>query len=84
MGAAVCFFVAFLTLPFLALRPAKFALAFRFVPPPSCSGDIESESVISLQQSRQSSGHVRVSVRRVSLSLSHTAFLEDFLFLLDL
>ncbi|PCH43028.1 ER-to-golgi vesicle protein transport Sft2 [Wolfiporia cocos MD-104 SS10] len=28
LGAAVCFFVAFLTLPLLALRPAKFALAF--------------------------------------------------------
>jgi hypothetical protein len=29
IGAAVCFFVAFLTLPLLALRPAKFALSFR-------------------------------------------------------
>ncbi|OJA21418.1 hypothetical protein AZE42_10340 [Rhizopogon vesiculosus] len=28
LGAAVCFFVAFLTLPLLALNPAKFALAF--------------------------------------------------------
>ncbi|KAI0830135.1 SFT2-domain-containing protein [Trametes gibbosa] len=28
IGAAVCFFVAFLTLPWIALRPAKFALAF--------------------------------------------------------
>ncbi|EMD35025.1 ER-to-golgi vesicle protein transport Sft2 [Gelatoporia subvermispora B] len=28
IGAAVCFFVAFLTLPLLAVRPAKFALAF--------------------------------------------------------
>jgi len=28
IGAAVCFFVAFLTLPLLALRPAKFALSF--------------------------------------------------------
>ncbi|KZT05222.1 SFT2-domain-containing protein [Laetiporus sulphureus 93-53] len=28
LGAAVCFFVAFFTLPLLALRPAKFALAF--------------------------------------------------------
>jgi len=28
IGAAVCFFVAFLTIPTLALRPAKFALAF--------------------------------------------------------
>lgn len=28
IGAAVCFFVAFITLPLLALRPAKFALAF--------------------------------------------------------
>ncbi|TFK47234.1 ER-to-golgi vesicle protein transport Sft2 [Heliocybe sulcata] len=28
LGAAVCFFVAFLTMPLLALRPAKFALAF--------------------------------------------------------
>ncbi|KAL9710555.1 Protein transport protein sft2 [Leucoagaricus gongylophorus] len=27
-GAIVCFFVAFLTLPILALKPAKFALAF--------------------------------------------------------
>ncbi|KIY48540.1 SFT2-domain-containing protein [Fistulina hepatica ATCC 64428] len=27
-GAAVCFLVAFMTLPLLALRPAKFALAF--------------------------------------------------------
>jgi len=33
IGAAVCFFVAFLTLPLLALRPAKFALAFRCVKP---------------------------------------------------
>lgn len=29
-GAAVCFAVAFFTLPLLALRPAKFALAFRY------------------------------------------------------
>ncbi|KAI0324922.1 SFT2-domain-containing protein [Cubamyces sp. BRFM 1775] len=28
IGAAVCFFVAFFTLPWIALRPAKFALAF--------------------------------------------------------
>ncbi|RPD60780.1 ER-to-golgi vesicle protein transport Sft2 [Lentinus tigrinus ALCF2SS1-7] len=28
IGAAVCFFVAFLTIPMIALRPAKFALAF--------------------------------------------------------
>ncbi|KAF5345827.1 hypothetical protein D9756_010890 [Leucocoprinus leucothites] len=28
VGAAVCFFVAFLTLPMLAFKPAKFALAF--------------------------------------------------------
>ncbi|KAF8637167.1 hypothetical protein AX17_003071 [Amanita inopinata Kibby_2008] len=28
VGAAVCFFVAFITLPLLAIRPAKFALAF--------------------------------------------------------
>jgi hypothetical protein len=30
-GAAVCFGVAFLTLPLLAIRPAKFALSFRCV-----------------------------------------------------
>jgi len=28
IGAAVCFFVAFLTLPLIAIRPAKFALSF--------------------------------------------------------
>ncbi|GJE88944.1 ER-to-golgi vesicle protein transport Sft2 [Phanerochaete sordida] len=28
LGAAVCFFVSFITLPMLALRPAKFALSF--------------------------------------------------------
>ncbi|KAK7681755.1 hypothetical protein QCA50_015102 [Cerrena zonata] len=28
IGAAVCFFVAFITLPLLAIKPAKFALAF--------------------------------------------------------
>ncbi|KAI0695310.1 SFT2-domain-containing protein [Cytidiella melzeri] len=28
LGAAVCFFVSFLTLPMLVLRPAKFALSF--------------------------------------------------------
>ncbi|KAF8622610.1 hypothetical protein AX15_006868 [Amanita polypyramis BW_CC] len=28
IGAAVCFFVAFITLPLLALKPAKFALSF--------------------------------------------------------
>ncbi|CAE6414067.1 unnamed protein product [Rhizoctonia solani] len=28
LGAAACFFVAFLTLPWLALKPGKFALAF--------------------------------------------------------
>lgn len=33
LGAAVCFFVAFLTLPLIALRPAKFALAFRYAEP---------------------------------------------------
>ena len=31
LGGAACFFVAFLYLPLLALRPAKFALAFRCV-----------------------------------------------------
>ena len=31
IGAAVCFFVAFITIPMIALRPAKFALAFRCV-----------------------------------------------------
>ena len=30
IGACVCFFFAFLGLPWLPLRPAKFALAFRF------------------------------------------------------
>jgi hypothetical protein len=30
-GAAVCFGVAFFTLPLLAIRPAKFALSFRHV-----------------------------------------------------
>jgi hypothetical protein len=29
-GAIVCFVVAFFTLPLLALRPAKFALSFRY------------------------------------------------------
>ena len=31
VGAAICFFVAFITLPLLAFKPAKFALSFRFV-----------------------------------------------------
>jgi hypothetical protein len=31
LGAAVCFFVAFMTLPLLAVNPTKFALAFRCV-----------------------------------------------------
>ncbi len=31
IGAAVCFFVSFLTLPMIALRPSKFALSFRCV-----------------------------------------------------
>ena len=35
VGACVCFFFAFLGLPWLPIRPAKFALAFRCVPPPS-------------------------------------------------
>jgi hypothetical protein len=30
-GAAVCFGVGFITLPLLAIRPAKFALSFRHV-----------------------------------------------------
>lgn len=30
-GAAVCFAIAFITLPLLAIRPAKFALSFRYV-----------------------------------------------------
>jgi hypothetical protein len=29
LGAAACFLVAFISLPLLAIRPAKFALAFR-------------------------------------------------------
>ena len=33
-GGAVCFFVAFLTLPILAIKPRKFAVAFTFVSPP--------------------------------------------------
>lgn len=36
LGAAVCFFVAFLTLPWIALRPAKFALAFRYGDAQNC------------------------------------------------
>jgi hypothetical protein len=28
IGAAICFFVSFMTLPFLAIKPAKFALSF--------------------------------------------------------
>ena len=36
LGAAVCFFVAFLTVPLIALRPAKFALAFRYACVFSC------------------------------------------------
>ena len=35
LGAAVCFFISFFTLPLLAIKPAKFALAFRSVPPSS-------------------------------------------------
>lgn len=31
VGAAICFAVAFITLPLLAFKPAKFALSFRFV-----------------------------------------------------
>lgn len=31
IGAAVCFFVSFWTLPLLALRPSKFALSFRYI-----------------------------------------------------
>jgi hypothetical protein len=31
LGAAVCFFVAFLTAPLIPIRPAKFALALRSV-----------------------------------------------------
>lgn len=34
LGAAVCFFVAFLTAPFIPIRPEKFALALRCVPHP--------------------------------------------------
>jgi hypothetical protein len=34
VGACVCFFFAFLGLPWLPIRPAKFALAFRCVAPP--------------------------------------------------
>lgn len=30
IGAVVCFFVSFLTLPMIALRPSKFALSFRY------------------------------------------------------
>jgi hypothetical protein len=31
VGAAICFAVAFITLPLIAFKPAKFALSFRFV-----------------------------------------------------
>ena len=31
LGAAVCFFVAFATAPLIPIRPAKFALALRYV-----------------------------------------------------
>ncbi len=41
VGAAVCFGVAFLTLPLLAIRPAKFALAFRY----ACTDDSASFTV---------------------------------------
>ena len=34
LGAAVCFFVAFLTAPLIPIRPAKFALALRSVHTP--------------------------------------------------
>ena len=39
-GGAVCFFVAFLTLPILAIKPRKFAVAFTFVSPPPPSLDV--------------------------------------------
>jgi hypothetical protein len=41
LGAAVCFFVAFLTLPLIALNPAKFALAFRYVLDPHASSSYQ-------------------------------------------
>jgi hypothetical protein len=60
IGAAVCFFVAFfITLPLLAIRPAKFALSFR-----SLSFLFSAANVVltdtSLNQSWEFIGHVRV------------------------
>lgn len=55
IGAAVCFTVSFITLPFLALRPAKFALSFRFV---AILGIVIASN--RFPQSRKSVGHVRL------------------------
>lgn len=56
LGAAVCFFVSFLTLPMLALRPAKFALSFRC----AAHSGLSSPRLLTPPQPREPARHVRV------------------------
>ena len=58
LGAAACFFVAFLTLPLLAIRPAKFALAFRY----AWHMQIVASTHARFKQSWKLVGHVRVGL----------------------
>ena len=61
IGAAVCFFVAFITLPWIALRPAKFALAFRYEHlPPLRSSQHHAANIHSYTQLGEPASYVRV------------------------
>lgn len=66
-GAAVCFAVAFFTLPLLALRPAKFALAFRYETRSVhiYLVDRQGERILQLGKS---TGHVRVCSHALFIS----------------
>ena len=72
VGSAVCFTVAFFTLPLIAMRPGKFALAFR------CEKFLRSSCVhISIPlQPRKPSCHVWVSILQVQSWFIYLFFLQ--------
>lgn len=65
LGAAVCFFVAFLTAPLIPIRPAKFALALRFALISSLSLFILIRLILPSFQPGQRPGDVRVCLTSV-------------------
>lgn len=75
VGAAVCFAVAFLTLPLLAIRPAKFALSFRYVCTMAlCSSRLTFLPALVACWLCSGKGHTRKAQARLRLCISPYSF----------